>query len=73
VFPLGDITNRNTPEQWKNAQAAMRVLETARMPFCMVPGNHAYGIAKASKGDVHDGEQLWRELVTSHDNVIMPL
>jgi len=43
VFHLGDITNRNTPEQWKNAQAAMRVLELAHVPYCMVPGNHDYG------------------------------
>lgn len=43
VFHLGDITNRNTPDQWQNAQAAMRVLEAARMPYCMVPGNHDYG------------------------------
>jgi hypothetical protein len=184
VFHLGDITNRNTPEQWKNAQMAMRVLETARLPYCMVPGNHdygpggnaadrttllndffpitdrrggpgwggtydkepdrlennfqfmeaggrkflavglefgpradvvrwanevigdhpdhevvllthayvyfddtrydwaargtrqqwnphTYGMAKASNGDVHDGEQLWRELVSKHRNVIM--
>jgi len=45
VFHLGDITNRNTPEQWRNARAAMRVLETAGMPYCMVPGNHDYGAA----------------------------
>lgn len=42
VFHLGDITNRNTPEQWVNAQRAMKVLHDAKMPYCMVPGNHDY-------------------------------
>ena len=43
VFHLGDITNRNTPEQWVNARRAMQVLDDAQMPYCMVPGNHDYG------------------------------
>ncbi|MFM8497343.1 MAG: metallophosphoesterase [Planctomycetia bacterium] len=43
VFHLGDITNRNTPAEWDNARRSMKVLDDARMPFCMVPGNHDYG------------------------------
>jgi hypothetical protein len=43
VFHLGDITNRNTPEEWANARRAMQVLDDAKMPYCMVPGNHDYG------------------------------
>lgn len=42
VFHLGDITNRNTPEQWENARRAMKVLHDAKIPVCMVPGNHDY-------------------------------
>ena len=33
---------------------------------------HSYGVAKASGGDVLDGEQLWQELVKKH-NFIMTL
>jgi 3',5'-cyclic AMP phosphodiesterase CpdA len=43
VFHLGDITNRNSPEEWDNARRSMRVLDDAGIPFCMVPGNHDYG------------------------------
>jgi predicted phosphodiesterase len=41
VLHLGDITNRNTPEQWKNAQRAMRLLD-GKLSYAMVPGNHDY-------------------------------
>jgi len=34
---------------------------------------HSYGIAKATENDVHDGEELWRELVSRSDNFIMTL
>jgi len=43
VFHLGDITNRNLREEWENARRSMQVLEDAKMPYCMVPGNHDYG------------------------------
>lgn len=42
ALQLGDITNRNTPEQWANARAAMRLLDGA-IPYAFVPGNHDYG------------------------------
>jgi hypothetical protein len=42
VLHLGDITNQNTPEQWKNAVAAMKQLD-GQVPCFMAPGNHDYG------------------------------
>ena len=41
VLHLGDITNRNSPEQWENARRAMEVLDGS-VPYFMVPGNHDY-------------------------------
>lgn len=43
VFHLGDITNNNVPAEWANARRSMQVLDDAKMPYCMVPGNHDYG------------------------------
>lgn len=34
---------------------------------------HAYPVAKATKDDVTDGEELWTQLVSNHDNFIMTL
>jgi predicted phosphodiesterase len=42
VLHLGDITNRNTPDQWEIAQKAMRQLD-GHIPYFMVCGNHDYG------------------------------
>ena len=42
VFHLGDITNHNTLKEWENARQAMKILDDANMPYCMVPGNHDY-------------------------------
>lgn len=42
VLHLGDITNSNTPEQWQVAVRALKQLD-ARLPLCMVAGNHDYG------------------------------
>lgn len=39
---LGDITNRNTPEQWQNARDAMSLMD-GRVPYAIVGGNHDYG------------------------------
>jgi len=50
VFHLGDITNRNIPEEWDNALQSMKVLDDAQLPYCMVPGNHDYG-AKGRAAD----------------------
>jgi len=43
VLHLGDITNSNTVPQWENARRALQVLLDAKMPLCLVPGNHDYG------------------------------
>lgn len=42
VMHLGDITNQNTPDQWKNADAAMTLLE-GHVPYFAALGNHDYG------------------------------
>lgn len=34
---------------------------------------HSYGVAKQSSDDVSDGEELWRELVSKHENFILTL
>ena len=34
---------------------------------------HAYGVAKATGDDVNDGEELWRDLVSRHDNFALTL
>lgn len=41
VLHLGDITNRSTEAEWKNAVTSMDVLH-GRIPYAMVPGNHDY-------------------------------
>ena len=43
VLHLGDITNSNTVPQWENARRALQVLIDAKLPMCLVPGNHDYG------------------------------
>lgn len=48
VLHLGDITNHNTPEEWKNADRAMRALE-GKLPYFMVPGNHDYSVRGGCK------------------------
>ena len=42
VVHLGDITNRNTPEQWTVAQKAMRTLN-GEVPYSLAYGNHDCG------------------------------
>jgi hypothetical protein len=41
VIHLGDMTHRNTPEQWRAARRAMKVLEN-KVPFTITTGNHDY-------------------------------
>jgi 3',5'-cyclic AMP phosphodiesterase CpdA len=41
VLHLGDITNRSTPAEWKNAQRAMRQLDGS-LPYAFSTGNHDY-------------------------------
>jgi len=42
VIHLGDITNKNTAEQWDVADAAFDLLDAAGMPYSVIPGNHDY-------------------------------
>ncbi len=43
VVHLGDITDNNLPEQWRNAKKAMDVLKQAGVPYSLLPGNHDLG------------------------------
>ena len=49
VLHLGDITNRNTASEWKNANAAMTVLDDAGVPYFFCPGNHDYSAGGGCK------------------------
>ena len=42
VIHLGDITNNNTVGEWIIADQAHAMLDTAGVPYSMVPGNHDY-------------------------------
>ncbi len=42
VLHLGDITNRNTPEQWQNAFNSMKLLH-GTVSYALAPGNHDFG------------------------------
>lgn len=43
VLHLGDVTNRNSSAEWKNASRAMETLDGV-IPYFMVPGNHDYSV-----------------------------
>lgn len=45
---LGDITNRNTVSEWKNAAAAMKQLD-GHIPWFFCPGNHDYSVGGGCK------------------------
>ena len=47
VMHEGDITNKNTKKQWKNANASLSVLDR-KIPYLLVPGNHDTGINGSS-------------------------
>lgn len=49
VLQLGDVTNHNAPDEWKNASAAMKVLDDAKVPYAFCPGNHDYSEKGACK------------------------
>ncbi len=49
VFHLGDITNRNSEAQWRNARAALEPILGSDLPLCIVPGNHDYGKGGGAK------------------------
>ncbi|MEW6670763.1 MAG: metallophosphoesterase [Thermodesulfobacteriota bacterium] len=40
VIHLGDITQDNTPAQWRVADAAHQILDGAGIPYSVIPGNH---------------------------------
>ena len=42
VVQVGDLTNRNWPEQWQRVRAAFRHLDGV-VPYSLVTGNHDYG------------------------------
>jgi hypothetical protein len=48
VLHLGDITNRSTPAEWKNAVAAMSKLD-GKLPYFMAVGNHDYSAGGVCK------------------------
>ena len=41
VLQNGDITNRSSRREWKNAQSAFKTLDSV-VPYAIVPGNHDY-------------------------------
>ena len=43
VLHEGDITDRNTDAEWTNAMNSMGLLDTAHIPYAVVPGNHDAG------------------------------
>ncbi|MFO0898075.1 MAG: metallophosphoesterase [Pirellulales bacterium] len=47
VLHLGDVTNRSTRGEWVNASRAMQVLDDAKIPYALCPGNHDYSAGGA--------------------------
>ncbi|WP_436715089.1 metallophosphoesterase [Roseiconus lacunae] len=62
VFHEGDITNRNTPEQWENAKEAMQPL-WGKLPVICAPGNHDMG----PRGNGATHESLMSDYLTVED------
>lgn len=56
VLHLGDITNNNTPMEWRRARSAMGLLD-GFVPYTLVPGNHDYG----PSGDASTRDTLLNE------------
>ena len=46
VIHLGDIVHNNTEKEWKAADKAHQLLDKAKIPYSMVPGNHDMVIIK---------------------------
>ena len=42
VVHLGDITDENTSAEWASARAAQSRLDSAGIPYSVIPGNHDY-------------------------------
>lgn len=56
VLHLGDITNRNTQDQWQVAKESMSKLD-GKVPYAMVAGNHDYGLqGKSDSRDTYFNE-----------------
>ena len=65
VAHLGDITDNNLPEQWRNAKKAMDVLKQAGVPYSLLPGNHDLGAG----GKCLDRSTLMNEFFSPGDYV----
>lgn len=63
VVHEGDITNNNTPDQWKVAQKAHAVLKQSRIPYTLLPGNHDLG----PNGDCSDRSTLLNKYFSPAD------
>lgn len=59
VLHQGDITNRNTDEQWQNAANAIKYLE-GKVPFTFVGGNHDLG--ETGSANTRDSELMNKHL-----------
>jgi hypothetical protein len=52
VIHLGDITDENTAAEWASARAAQSRLDSAGIPYSVIPGNHDYpDVGKYRKRD----------------------
>jgi hypothetical protein len=49
VLHEGDLTDTNSPGEWEQASLAMGTLDTAGIPYAIVPGNHDYEGNAASR------------------------
>jgi Calcineurin-like phosphoesterase len=50
VVHEGDITDKNRPQEWERARAAMDILNQAKVPYALTCGNHEY-ISPGDKSD----------------------
>ena len=67
VFTLGDITNNNTPGEWRNARDAFRLID-GLVPYTLVPGNHDYG----PSGDASSRESRLNEYFDYTEHTAQP-
>lgn len=55
VLHQGDITDNNSEEQWKIAEASMSLLD-GKLPVTVVPGNHDTGEKPGGRSDVRNND-----------------
>jgi 3',5'-cyclic AMP phosphodiesterase CpdA len=67
VLQLGDITNRNTREQWKVARESMSLLHGV-VPYAIAPGNHDFGPG----GNAKTRETFFNEYFPFEEEAAMP-